>query len=163
MPLGILTSFFAVENHDNNNNNNECIPTIHTPIPTSLPSNNRSTATPENDSEDTEELHLTLSGEEAEEDTASDDSLAPELLHSALRLDDDIDVEESDEESQHVIRKWYIRAVDQDSCIDEDWLVFLGGIAWTSFTEEEMEAIQEDARDVGKSVSKDDKRQGRDD
>jgi hypothetical protein len=44
-----------------------------------------------------------LGGEEDE--SASDDSLAPELLHSALRLDDDIDVEESDEESQHIIRK----------------------------------------------------------
>ncbi|KAI8336582.1 DHS-like NAD/FAD-binding domain-containing protein [Chlamydoabsidia padenii] len=59
-----------------------------------------------------------------DDDTASDDSLAPDLLHSALLLDDDVDVEESDEESQYTI-------------------------PWTSFTEEEMEMIRDDARDIG--------------
>jgi hypothetical protein len=40
-----------------------------------------------------------------EDDTGSEGSSAPELLHAALRFDDDVDVEESDEESQYVIRK----------------------------------------------------------
>ncbi|KAI8082783.1 DHS-like NAD/FAD-binding domain-containing protein [Halteromyces radiatus] len=57
-------------------------------------------------------------------DSASEGGSSPELLHSALRLDEDIDVEESDEESQYIL-------------------------PWTSFTEEEMESIQEDAREIG--------------
>ncbi|ORZ11977.1 DHS-like NAD/FAD-binding domain-containing protein [Absidia repens] len=59
-----------------------------------------------------------------EDDTGSEGSESPELMHAALRLDDDVDVEESDEESQYAI-------------------------PWTSFTEDEMEAIQEDAREIG--------------
>ncbi|KAI8332575.1 DHS-like NAD/FAD-binding domain-containing protein [Chlamydoabsidia padenii] len=59
-----------------------------------------------------------------EVDTESEDSSEPDLLNAALRVDDEVDVEESDEEGQYTI-------------------------PWTSYTEEEIETIQQDAREIG--------------